>query len=701
MADVTSTFAAKDVGFTSTVNRMQKTLAGFQSNLGGFATKLAGLAAAFVGVQQSVAAFNSALAMGGRLDDLNKTTGASAGELALLEKAFQLAGSSAEAVGPAIARLNRFMVEASNGAKTQTETMDKLGLSYSQLAGLTPTEQMRLLAKSIMALPTPAERTAAAMDIFGRSGSTLIPLFANFSGELDKAQGYLGSLPGLLDQSAGAMADMEDDLGALGDKFNQFVAGLVAGAAGADNFASALAKIDTAGIGANLGEQLRVAFDAPLSTAKAIGYTLLTGAKEAGNSLINGFNTAGKFLINLLSDGQYWQAVGDRIKAALMEAVNGFNKLLLTGVEEGLLKPLSNLPGIVGEPFRAALQQVQEIRKGLEATSAKNYEDWTKSGENLWKAVARAAESTEVIEKDWLGVQQSAEDAARHMMEAQEQSRQIREDSAETAANYAEGSAAIRNALADIRGFDLKGQMGPEARPDWMKSNQPPPTGERIAREEEAARARNAGRGGITEPDRPLTQDQRVAQMRAQAAADRTMGRAGEFQSGSMFRSAVRRQQASERAAARVMESQQLRDMAAQFDFGGRAAGNFGEALMGIVKEIGKLPGPQGLNERIEGAEGFDPTKSFDENARNAMRQGAFDDLRDWTRDAEGKMKRMADEQAKTPDQRKREEEEARDRSKSPGGGADGQQGILQNIQSTLAEFKTSMEERLPQQAMI
>jgi hypothetical protein len=156
MADVTSTFAAKDIGFTSTVNRMQKSLAGFQSNLGGFATKLAGLAAAFVGVQQSVAAFNSALAMGGRLDDLSKTTGASAGELLLLEKAFSLAGSSADAVGPAIARLSRFMVEASTGGTAQIETMNKLGLSYAQLKNLTPTEQMRMLAKSIMALPTPA-----------------------------------------------------------------------------------------------------------------------------------------------------------------------------------------------------------------------------------------------------------------------------------------------------------------------------------------------------------------------------------------------------------------------------------------------------------------------------------------------------------------------------------------------------------------
>jgi hypothetical protein len=91
--------------------------------------------------------------------------------------------SPLSAVGPAIARLSRFMVEASTGGTAQIETMNKLGLSYAQLKNLTPTEQMRMLAKSIMALPTPAERTAAAMDIFGKSGRTLIPLFANFSGE--------------------------------------------------------------------------------------------------------------------------------------------------------------------------------------------------------------------------------------------------------------------------------------------------------------------------------------------------------------------------------------------------------------------------------------------------------------------------------------------------------------------------------------
>jgi hypothetical protein len=475
MADVTSTFAAKDVGFTSTVNRMQRSLAGFQNGIGAFAVKAAGLVTAFVGVQQSFAAFNKALSMGGQLDDLSKTTGASAGELLLLQKAFELAGSSADAVGPAIARLNRFMVEAKSGGTAQIETMNKLGLSYEQLKSLTPTDQMRLLAKSIMALPTPAERTAAAMDIFGRSGATLIPLFANFSGELDKAQGYLGSLPGLLDESAGAMADMEDDIGALGDKFNQFVAGLVAGVAGADNFASALAKIDTAGIGAGLGEQLRVAFDAPLETAKAIGYTLLTGVKQAGNNLMNAFSTAVSFFQNLFSDGEYWSGIGQRVQAMFMESVNAFNKLLLSAVEGALLKPLSSLPGILGDPFRAALETTQDIRASLESASEANAKNLAEGGAKIESAIERATANTEVITKDWFGVEQSAADAARHFLEAQQVSDEIRANSEKTAENFGKGSAVLRQALNDLRGFDLAPKAGPEQRPDWTRSTEPPP----------------------------------------------------------------------------------------------------------------------------------------------------------------------------------------------------------------------------------
>jgi hypothetical protein len=660
MADVTSTFSAKDIGFTSTVNRMQKSLAGFQSNLGGFATKLAGLAAAFVGVQQSVAAFNSALAMGGRLDDLSKTTGASAGELLLLEKAFSLAGSSADAVGPTIARLSRFMVEASNGGTAQIETMNKLGLSYSQLKDLTPTEQMRLLAKSIMALPTPAERTAAAMDIFGRSGSTLIPLFANFSGELDKAQGYLGSLPGLLDESAGAMADIEDDIGALGDKFNQFVAGLVAGAAGADNFASALAKIDTAGIGAGLGEQLRVAFDAPAETAKAIGYTLLTGVMQAGNNLMNAFSAAVSFFQNLFSDAQYWSGIGQRVQAMFMEAINSFNKLLLSAVEGALLKPLSNLPGILGDPFRAALETTNEIRASLESASEANAKNLAEGGESIQKAIERAASNTAVIEKDWFGVEQYAADAARHIMDAQDQSRQIREDSEATAANYAEGSAAIRDALNDIRGFDLKDQMGPEKRPDWTRSNEAPP-------KSAPAPAPSRGEGGSSRFAAPRPQSNldllgqraqtdpkaRATMMRAQNEEARMKDRANELRERGMYNAAAQEEMRAERRSEkRARDFNVQREMTDRF-----GGGNTGEAYRNYRDYMA------GSGERAVSEEDF---------------------------------KKWAEEQAKSGKEREREEESAA--AKGAGGGKGGESGNA--TESTLRALLREITERLPQNAL-
>jgi hypothetical protein len=585
MADVTSTFAAKDVGFTSTVNRMQRSLAGFQNGIGAFAVKAAGLVTAFVGVQQSFAAFNKALSMGGQLDDLSKTTGASAGELLLLQKAFELAGSSADAVGPAIARLNRFMVEAKSGGTAQIETMNKLGLSYEQLKSLTPTDQMRLLAKSIMALPTPAERTAAAMDIFGRSGATLIPLFANFSGELDKAQGYLGSLPGLLDESAGAMADMEDDIGALGDKFNQFVAGLIAGAAGADNFASALAKIDTAGIGAGLGEQLRVAFDAPLETAKAIGYTLLTGAKEAGNALINAAMFAGEAWVNTVSASKYIAGLGKRLEGAVLVAGYGFIRVMQEGIER-IYKLIAQLPGPFGEAARQDLQDIEGWQSRLNARIKEGQDALAEGARLIQGSIDDAVNSTEILSKDWLGVEQSAADAARHLLEAQKVSDEIRANSEKTAENFGRGSAALRQALNEVRGFDLTPKEGPEQSPDWTRSTQPPPTSTSTP---DAA----SNTGGSTFTTKPTTAldrlraaaetdpNARAELMRLQDREARDMARADQMRSLGRFGSAARAQMAAETRA----EASASREMQKQFMQSRFGARNVGDAFRNLGQE--------------------------------------------------------------------------------------------------------------------
>jgi hypothetical protein len=285
MADVTTTFAAKDESFAKTVTNLQGRLtefgggvgsfnnqvAGMASSFAKFAGPIAGIATAFFGAKAAVDSFGNALAMGGRLDDLSKRTGASAGEMLLLEKAFGLAGSSAEAVGPTISKLNKFLAEASTAGSAQDATLRNLGLTYTQLSELSPSEQMRLLAERITAIESPALKTQAAMAVFGKSGGELIPLLSSFSGEVAKAAGYLGSLPDIMNENAAAFADLDDNINEIRGKFDQFTSGLITGMVPAlTSVTDKLANLDAAGLGQAFSEYIT-------SAAQAVSDSFLLG----------------------------------------------------------------------------------------------------------------------------------------------------------------------------------------------------------------------------------------------------------------------------------------------------------------------------------------------------------------------------------------------------------------------------------------
>ena len=571
MADVTSTFAAKDVGFTSTVNRMQRSLAGFQNGISGFAMKAAGLVTAFVGVQQSLAAFRSGLDMAGRLNDLSKTTGETAGNLAALERAFQNNGMAAEQVGVNLAKMSGFIVDLRSGSESASKAADAMGISLADLAGKSPAQQLQVFMEAIAGIRDPAQRTATAVDVFGRSGRAVVPLASQFASEISNARSELGSLIPILNENAASLDELGDKLtNSVGNKFTELAIGFAAGITGANDFVTALSRIDAAGFGKSLGDSLRIAFDAPLETAKAIGYTLLTGVKQAGNNLMNAFSTAVSFFQNLLSDGEYWSGIGQRVQAMFMESVNAFNKLLLSAVEGALLKPLSNLPGLLGDPFRAALETTQDIRASLESASEANAKNLAEGGAKIESAIARATANTEVITKDWFGVEQSAADAARHFLEAQQVSDEIRTNSEKTAENFGTGSAALREALNELRGFDLLFKLGPEQRPDWTQSTEPPPPAPAPA----PAPTGGGGGGGRTSPSEPKTAQDYETEMKAAAAAARFSDRARSLQEQGYYEAAARAMESADKAAQAVRDSADVKAFL-KAEYG---AGNMGEA---------------------------------------------------------------------------------------------------------------------------
>lgn len=300
---------------------------------------------AFAAARATVQGFTDALDLGGRLADLSARTGETAGNVLLLERAFENAGAGADKVGPAINKLQKFMEDAGAGGKEQAATMNALGLSYSDLAGKTPTEQMQIFAQRISAIQDPTSRAAVAMDIFGKSGGELLPLLQNFGDEINTAKGQLGSMTGIMDRQSGVFDNVSDKLAVIGGKFMEFAAGILDKVTPAlDAITEGLSRIDAAGIGQKLadafvgGGNAMKGFQASVDAFKAgnimdalnlIFESTKLQSMESANSILKHFSAAFQTVSDIISqifrgDGpalltitSAFDAVAGRIKASI------------------------------------------------------------------------------------------------------------------------------------------------------------------------------------------------------------------------------------------------------------------------------------------------------------------------------------------------------------------------------------------------
>ncbi len=278
----------------------------------------AGIKAAFDLAKASIAEFGAALDLGGRLSDLAARTGEAEGNLLLLERAFQNSGAGAEQVGPTIGKLQKFMEDAAAGGATQTAAMDRLGISYDELAGKTPTQQLEAFAQKISSIEDPGKRAATAMSIFGEEGGKLLPLLTNFSGELGTAEGQLGSMVEIMNRNAAVFDAVSDKINIVKGKFMEFAAGILDRIVPAlDAVTEGLSRIDAAAIGQQLadaflgGTQAMSGFQSAVDAFKAGNITLaLTSiwesaklqAMQTGNAIITNFTAAFKTVGDIIAE---------------------------------------------------------------------------------------------------------------------------------------------------------------------------------------------------------------------------------------------------------------------------------------------------------------------------------------------------------------------------------------------------------------
>ena len=226
------------------------------ATLAGAAAKLGSMAidAAFSVATKTVQSFGAALDMGGRLNDLADRTGIAVDKVLLLERAFQNAGVGADSLGPIINKMQKALVDAEDGTSKAAYAFADLGLSLSQLQGMTPEEQLKTIGKAIAGIPDPAQRAATAMEIFGKSGGALNQVFANFDDEIETAKLQLGSLPGIMKAASSQFDRISNNLVVVGGKFIEFAAGLIDKVKPAlDAVTTALSMFDAAKAGQEIG----------------------------------------------------------------------------------------------------------------------------------------------------------------------------------------------------------------------------------------------------------------------------------------------------------------------------------------------------------------------------------------------------------------------------------------------------------------
>jgi trimeric autotransporter adhesin len=115
-----------------------------------------------------------------------------------------------------IALMQRSIVELSRGSANQTRAFQQLGLSLRDLQGLSPDQQFERIATALSGVEDPAQRTALAMEVFGRSGRAAINMLDGYTDALADARRFQDAFGLSVSQGASdAIERANDALGRL------------------------------------------------------------------------------------------------------------------------------------------------------------------------------------------------------------------------------------------------------------------------------------------------------------------------------------------------------------------------------------------------------------------------------------------------------------------------------------------------------
>lgn len=146
-------------------------------------------------VTDMLAASRSFAHSGTEIAHLAEKAGTSAEVISALAYAAKRCGVDSDGLAVGLKKMSVNIVAAARGGKEANESFAMIGASITELAAMSPDAQFRYLAERIKQIQNPTERAAAAVKMFGRSGSELLPLLnqgAEGIGRFEKRAKELG-----------------------------------------------------------------------------------------------------------------------------------------------------------------------------------------------------------------------------------------------------------------------------------------------------------------------------------------------------------------------------------------------------------------------------------------------------------------------------------------------------------------------------
>lgn len=384
-----------------------------------------------------------------KLNDLSERIGVGVESLQVFNMAAKLAG-----VEDGTRALQKLSVEIGQAAESgNTEAFTRLGIDFEKLQAMSPEEQFRTIQAAIAALPTPAERAAAAVAMFGKAGVELLPLMTKDLKEIEERMKRLGAVVGA--DQVEAIGEMNDSLDMVRATFDGIIGQVVGN----------LAPIVT-----SMAEEFLAfveSFNSANSDSGGVAGVITNALLDVAEYMAGVFDTAvasfSGFGVTMAEVGEVFQFVGN-VFTAVGETLRGvFNAFEVFGnlLMVGLGKLIEGIGSWVDEDMETL---GRELAANASAAARRNEAEGNRAFGNAGRAASAAVFGESPTTGTPQGPAGRAVAAARDRMTPEAQAEREAARKAKDAEAKAAREAAAAQAKADKEAADAKRRQEEAAR---------------------------------------------------------------------------------------------------------------------------------------------------------------------------------------------------------------------------------------------